>query len=63
MRAAGALRVGADAGAVASGLEELLASPELRDAMVAAGLALVEEGRGALERTLALVAADLPPPP
>ncbi len=63
MRAAGALRVGADAGAVASGLEELLASPELRAAMVAAGLALVEEGRGALERTLALVAADLPPPP
>lgn len=63
MRAAGALRVGADAGAVASALEELLASPEVRDAMVAAGQALVEEGRGALERTLALVAADLPPPP
>jgi len=28
----------------------------------AAGLAIVEEGRGALERTLALLAADLPPP-
>ena len=62
MRAAGALRVGADAREVASGLEALLDSPEARDAMVAAGLALVEEGRGALERTLALVAADLPPP-
>ena len=63
MRAAGALRIGADAGAVVSALEELLATPEARDAMVAAGQALVEEGRGALERTLALVAADLPPPP
>jgi 3-deoxy-D-manno-octulosonic-acid transferase len=60
MQAAGALRVGADARAVAADIEELLASPGLRAAMVAAGLALVEEGRGALERTLALVAADLP---
>ncbi|MGN6111784.1 MAG: lipid IV(A) 3-deoxy-D-manno-octulosonic acid transferase [Luteimonas sp.] len=62
MQAAGALRIGADAGAVVAGLEELLGSPALREAMVAAGLALVEEGRGALERTLALLAADLPPP-
>jgi 3-deoxy-D-manno-octulosonic-acid transferase len=62
MQAAGALRVGADAAAVAAGLEELLGSPALREAMVAAGAALVEEGRGALERTLALLAADLPPP-
>jgi 3-deoxy-D-manno-octulosonic-acid transferase len=60
MQAAGALRVGADAEAVAAELEALLASPMQRDAMVAAGLALVEEGRGALERTLALLAADLP---
>jgi 3-deoxy-D-manno-octulosonic-acid transferase len=63
MQAAGALRIGADASAVAAELEALLASSEMREAMVAAGLALVEEGRGALERTLALVAADLPPPP
>jgi 3-deoxy-D-manno-octulosonic-acid transferase len=60
MQAAGALRIGADAEAVAAELEALLASPIARDAMRAAGLALVEEGRGALERTLALLAADLP---
>jgi hypothetical protein len=29
--------------------------------MAAAGHALVEEGRGALQRTLDLVGADLPP--
>ena len=63
MRAAGALRIGANAGEVLAELERLLDSAEARAAMVAAGLALVEEGRGALERTLALVAADLPPPP
>jgi 3-deoxy-D-manno-octulosonic-acid transferase len=62
MQAAGALRIGADAEAVATELEALLASQIARDAMVAAGLALVEEGRGALERTLALLAADLPRP-
>lgn len=62
MRAAGALRVGANAAAVETEVAALLASPEARDGMAAAGLALVEEGRGALERTLALVAADLPPP-
>ena len=63
MRAAGALRVGADAAAVAAQLAELLAAPDVRASMARAGLALVEEGRGALERTLLLVTADLPPPP
>jgi hypothetical protein len=29
--------------------------------MASAGRALVESGRGALERTLALIARDLPP--
>lgn len=62
MRAAGALRVGADAEAVGAALEALLDDRGAREAMAAAGLALVEEGRGALERTLALLAADLPPP-
>lgn len=62
MRAAGALQVGADAGEVAHHLASLLADGEARAAMVAAAHALVEEGRGALERTLYLVAADLPPP-
>ncbi len=63
MQAAGALRVGDDADAVAAAIEALLASPAERQAMAAAGLALVEEGRGALERTLDWLAADLPPPP
>jgi len=55
MKAAGALRVGADADAVAMHLGELLGDAQARAAMVAAGLALVGEGRGALSRTLALV--------
>ena len=62
MRAAGALRVGQDADAVGDHLATLLADDAARTAMVIAGHALVEEGRGALNRTLALVAADLPPP-
>ena len=59
MRAAGALRVGADAGEVAAHLAGLLDDAQARAAMVAAGHALVEEGRGALSRTLALVDAGL----
>ena len=62
MRTAGALRVGADAGEVGRHLATLLADGEARAAMVAAAHALVEEGRGALDRTLDLVAAGLPPP-
>jgi 3-deoxy-D-manno-octulosonic-acid transferase len=62
MRAAGALRVGEDAGEVGRHIAALLADAEARAAMVAAAHALVEEGRGALNRTLDLVAADLPPP-
>lgn len=59
MRAAGALRVGADAGEVATHLAGLLDDAQARAAMVAAGHALVEEGRGALSRTMALVDAGL----
>ena len=55
MKAAGALKVGADAGEVAAHLETLLEDTSARAAMVAAGRALVEEGRGALSRTLAMV--------
>jgi 3-deoxy-D-manno-octulosonic-acid transferase len=62
MRAAGALRIGADAEEVGGHVAALLADDEARAAMVAAAHALVEEGRGALDRTLGLVAADLPPP-
>ncbi len=60
MKAAGALRVGADAGEVAAHLEALLADTAARAAMVEAGRALVEEGRGALSRTLAMVEPALP---
>ena len=61
MRTAGALRVGLDARAVEGHVAALLGDPGARAAMVAAGHALLAEGRGALHRTLALVAADLPP--
>lgn len=57
---AGALRIGEDADAVAAGLEALLADPQLRGSMTAAGRELVARGRGALQRTLELIAADLP---
>lgn len=62
MRAAGALRIVADAAGVANEVTVLLAEPDLRAAMVVAGRALVEEGRGALHRTLDVVAAGMPPP-
>ena len=58
---AGALRIGADADAVASALEALLADDAARDAMAAEGLRLVKEGRGALARTLEMITPELPP--
>ena len=60
MDEAGALRIGVDVAAVGDALEALLADPDLRVAMSAAGSGLVDQGRGALQRTLALVAGDLP---
>jgi len=62
MDEAGALRIGADAAAVGDALEALLADPGLRRAMAQAGSELVDQGRGALQRTLALVAGHLPAP-
>ncbi|MDG6348160.1 lipid IV(A) 3-deoxy-D-manno-octulosonic acid transferase [Luteimonas sp. 8-5] len=62
LRAAGALLVGNDVDEVGHHLAALLDDAALRKRMVVAGQALVEEGRGALNRTLDLVAADLPPP-
>jgi len=62
LQRAGALRIGADAQAVGTHLEALLADAPSRAAMVAAGQALVEEGRGALGRTLAAIHSDLPLP-
>ena len=59
---AGALCIGADAREVGDAIEALLADPERCRAMVEAGATLVEGGRGALQRTLELVAGDLPAP-
>ncbi|MEP6633504.1 MAG: lipid IV(A) 3-deoxy-D-manno-octulosonic acid transferase [Luteimonas sp.] len=60
LQAAGALRIGDDAGAVAGELEMLLGDEAARASMIEAGRAFVEQGRGALRRTLDLIAQDLP---
>jgi 3-deoxy-D-manno-octulosonic-acid transferase len=60
LAAAGALRIGQDEREVGDALEAMLADAAQRTKMADAGRALVESGRGALERTLALVAPDLP---
>jgi 3-deoxy-D-manno-octulosonic-acid transferase len=52
---AGALRIGADAAAVERDIAGLLRDDEARGRMVDAGRALVETGRGALGRTMALL--------
>ncbi len=61
MDEAGALRIGADADAVAAELEALLGDDAARAAMVAEGLRLVKEGRGALALTLDMITPELPP--
>jgi len=61
MQAAGALRIGQDARAVTLQLAQLLEDAGERGRMREAGLALVRDGRGALQRTLDVIAADLPP--
>ncbi|MBB3342226.1 lipid IV(A) 3-deoxy-D-manno-octulosonic acid transferase [Luteimonas sp. RC10] len=58
----GALRIGEDADAVHDHLATLLADAQTRTTMGEAGRALFAEGRGALARTLALIADDLPAP-
>ncbi|MCC7249494.1 MAG: glycosyltransferase, partial [Lysobacter sp.] len=62
MRNADALRVVDDADVAADALGTLLADPDERARMARAGLALVEQGRGALQRTLALIAEGVDPP-
>lgn len=52
---AGALKIGADADAVEHAIASLLADRDARSRMVEAGRALVETGRGALARTMALL--------
>ncbi|HZH43850.1 MAG TPA: lipid IV(A) 3-deoxy-D-manno-octulosonic acid transferase [Lysobacter sp.] len=61
MREAQALRVGRDADAVGAHLAALLQDETARAAMARAGRELVQSGRGALERTLALLRPALPP--
>lgn len=56
---AGAVRVEQDAAGVGNALEALLDDAAARTAMASAARTLVEEGRGALRRTLELVADDL----
>ena len=60
LKEADAVRIGADADAVVAELEALLGDGALRVRMAASGRALVEAGRGALEKTLAMIAPDLP---
>ncbi|MDH5824720.1 lipid IV(A) 3-deoxy-D-manno-octulosonic acid transferase [Luteimonas sp. RD2P54] len=57
---AGGLCIGADADAVGAALAALLGDPQRRAGMAAAAAALVEEGRGAVDRTMTVVYADLP---
>jgi 3-deoxy-D-manno-octulosonic-acid transferase len=49
------LRIGADADAVERDIADLLRDDATRERMVEAGRALVETGRGALGRTMALL--------
>lgn len=58
---AGALRIGADAESVGAAVGGLLADADARAAMAAQGLRLVAEGRGALARTVEMIAPELPP--
>ncbi|MFT3755069.1 MAG: lipid IV(A) 3-deoxy-D-manno-octulosonic acid transferase [Pseudoxanthomonas sp.] len=60
LREAGALEIGKDANAVGAHVEALFDDAAKRKAMAAAGRELVERGRGALAKTLEMIAADLP---
>ncbi len=60
LREAGALEVGRDADAVGDALQRLLEQADVRASVRRNGQALVEQGRGALQRTLDMIAADLP---
>ncbi len=61
MRQADAVAICEDAECVYQALARLLADPAQREAMAAAGLALVANGKGAVTRTLVRIAPDLPP--
>ena len=59
LRKADAVRIADDADAVAAALETLLADPDARARMVEAGRTLVEQGRGALRRTMDMIETAL----
>ncbi|MET0892968.1 MAG: glycosyltransferase, partial [Pseudoxanthomonas sp.] len=59
---AGALLIAEDADGIAQALDGLLADPQARAKIAESGRALVEQGRGALARTLQMIDADLPGP-
>jgi 3-deoxy-D-manno-octulosonic-acid transferase len=61
MREADAVAICDDADCVYHDLARLLGDPAQREAMAAAGLALVANGKGAVARTLVQIAPDLPP--
>ncbi|RZZ86152.1 lipid IV(A) 3-deoxy-D-manno-octulosonic acid transferase [Pseudoxanthomonas winnipegensis] len=61
LQEAGALEIGRNAEEVGTLLEALLADAPRRAQMAQAGRLLVERGRGALARTMAMVAPDLRP--
>ena len=63
LREADALIIADDEPAVATALLGLLEDPARARAMSAAGLQLIEDGKGALDRCLALILPMLPPPP
>lgn len=60
LREAGALRIAEDADRVVIALAELLSDPEARARSTNAGRLLVEQGRGALVKTLDMIEGDLP---
>jgi len=62
LKEADALVIAPDAADVARALEDLLGDDARRAAMAAHGRALVEHGRGALARTLVMIAPHLPAP-
>ena len=62
LKEADALVIAPDAAGVARAVEDLLADDARRGEMAAHGRALVEHGRGALARTLVMIAPHLPAP-
>ncbi|MES2859281.1 MAG: lipid IV(A) 3-deoxy-D-manno-octulosonic acid transferase [Pseudomonadota bacterium] len=60
LREAEAMRIVEDAGALASNLEGLFADDAARTAMASNARTLLDQGRGALERTVALIEPALP---